>query len=149
MRTAWRSAVILIAMIAVAAPAIAADAPPPEAKPTDPCSALHAAEYIATTVPRAWIDVGDTAVGCGRAYLAMAPQYAGRLFLEAGDAYAKAATYSLQLAQNTQGPHAPKPTDATIYWSLAFRSYSLAAQLNITGAAALATKALAHIPEPR
>ena len=149
MRSLLQLVVMLGVSLAMVAPAIASPAPPPEAKPTDPCSALHAAEYLAPTVPRAWIDVGDNAMSCGREYVAMAPTYAGQLFLEAGDAYEKAATYSLRLAQNVQGPHGPKPADATVFWGLAWRGYSLAAQLNITGASALAEKALSHIPEPR
>ena len=39
-------------------------------------------------------------MACGRAYLAQAPLFAAPLFLEAGNAYEKAAVFSARLAQN-------------------------------------------------
>ena len=140
---------MLTGMIATACPANASPVPPADAKATDPCSALRAAEYIAPTVPQVEVDVGDNAMACGRAYLAQAPVFAAPLFLEAGDAYEKAAVFSSRLAQNVGASRDSQRRDATVYWALAWRSYSLAAQLNVTGAAALAEKALAHVPEPK
>lgn len=143
------AALALTAAVAWASSAGASPVPPSDAKATDPCSALRAAEYLAPNVPAALVDVGDNAMACGRAYLAQAPQFAAPLFLEAGDAYEKAAVFSARLAQNVGASRDSQRRDATVYWSLAWRSYSLAAQLNVTGAAALAEKALGHIPEPK
>ena len=149
MSRTWGLAAALTAVVAAACPANASLPPPADAKATDPCSALRAAEYIAPTVPQAEVDVGDNAMACGRAYLAQAPLFAAPLFLEAGDAYEKAAVFSSRLAQNVGASRDSQRRDAAVYWALAWRSYSLAAQLNVTGAAALADKALSHLPEPK
>jgi hypothetical protein len=143
------AALALTTVLAWASSAGASPVPPLDAKPTDPCSALRAAEYLAPTVPSTEVDVGDNAMACGRAYLAQAPLFAAPLFLEAGDAYEKAAVFSARLAQNVGASRDSQRRDATVYWALAWRSYSLAAQLNVTGAAVLAEKALTHIPEPK
>jgi len=72
---------------------------------------------------------------------------AAPLFLEAGNAYEKAAVFSARLAQNVGASRDSQRRDATVYWAC-LAHYSLAAQLNVTAPAALAEKALTHIPEP-
>jgi hypothetical protein len=129
-----------------AAAADPAPTPPPDARPTDPCYALHSAEYISPAITTADMDVGDDAMACGRAYLAQAPDFAGWLFLEAGDAYARAAALRAHLADDAGELRDRQKREATIAWGLAWRAYNLAAQLGVKGAPERASEIIAHVP---